>query len=179
MDEQLKKNGLRCVLTHTQPNRIAENPVQVAKEHQVFGCRYIGIGSAPDGMCSKEDVQRFVERFMPAAKALREQGALLMYHNHGAEFGKEQGVTFMEMMTDAFACDELGITLDTYWVQYGGLNPAKLIEKLGKRAMAIHFKDFGVEIQENSELTAYNTRCIAQSAAVVEHIAFYRAMKSE
>ena len=34
-------------------------------------------------------------------------------------------------------------------------------------------------IQENSELTAYNTRCIAQSAAVVEHIAFYRAMKSE
>ena len=35
-------------------------------------------------------------------------------------------------------------------MQYGGLNPAKLIEKLGKRAMAIHFKDFGVEIQERT-----------------------------
>lgn len=143
MDEQLKKNGLRCVLTHTQPNRIAENPVQVAKEHQVFGCRYIGIGSAPDGMCSKEDVQRFVERFMPAAKALREQGALLMYHNHGAEFGKEQGVTFMEMMTDAFACDELGITLDTYWVQYAGGDPCRWLDRLSGRVPCIHLKDMG------------------------------------
>lgn len=35
------------------------------------------------------------------------------------------------------------------------------------------------QIKENSELTAYNTRCAAQSLSVMEHIEFYRAMKYE
>ena len=34
-------------------------------------------------------------------------------------------------------------------------------------------------IQENTELTEYNTRCAAQSAAIMEHIAIYHALKYE
>ena len=34
-------------------------------------------------------------------------------------------------------------------------------------------------IQENTELTEYNTRCAAQSAAIMEHIAVYHALKYE
>lgn len=141
MDEQLRKNGLRCVITHFNPDKIAEDPVQTAQEHQVYGCRHVGIGSAPGGMFSKQDVERFTNRFLPAARAIRDQGALLMYHNHGMEFGRENGVTFLEMMADAFKKDELGFTLDTYWIQYAGGDSAEWLEALSGRVPCIHFKD--------------------------------------
>ena len=44
LDGELKKNGLRCVLTHTPGDRIAADPAQVAKDHDRFGCEYVGLG---------------------------------------------------------------------------------------------------------------------------------------
>lgn len=42
--EQLRANGLRCVLTHIPPERLEKEPETVAAEHTVFGCDYIGLG---------------------------------------------------------------------------------------------------------------------------------------
>ena len=36
----------------------------------------------------------------------------------------------------------MGFTLDTYWVQAGGGNPAEWIEKLSGRVPCIHLKDY-------------------------------------
>ena len=46
-----------------------------------------------------------------------------------------------------FGCsaDELGFTLDTYWVQYGGGNPAEWIERLSGRVPCIHLKDYAYD----------------------------------
>ena len=44
---ELDRTGLRCVLTHTDPGRIAAETDAVAAEHQAFGCTHIGIGSLP------------------------------------------------------------------------------------------------------------------------------------
>ena len=41
---QLDRTGLQCVLTHTPGDRIADQTEQVAREHDVFGCRYVGLG---------------------------------------------------------------------------------------------------------------------------------------
>lgn len=46
---ELDRTGLRCVLTHTDPGRIAAETDAVAAEHQAFGCTHIGIGSLPGG----------------------------------------------------------------------------------------------------------------------------------
>ena len=45
--EQLEKNGLCCVLTHTKPEKMLADPQKVAEEHSVFGCSYIGLGGMP------------------------------------------------------------------------------------------------------------------------------------
>ena len=42
---ELKKNGLKCVITHTPPAKLLTDPVQVAKDHDVFDCQYVGLGS--------------------------------------------------------------------------------------------------------------------------------------
>ena len=48
--EKLSKYGLSCVLTHTAMDKMKADPVGVCRDHSVFGCNYIGIGSIPGAM---------------------------------------------------------------------------------------------------------------------------------
>ena len=65
-----------------------------------------------------------------------------MYHNHAAEFQKENGILILDRMANDFAPDEMGFTLDTYWIQVGGGDPAQWIEKFSGRVLCIHLKDY-------------------------------------
>ena len=42
--------------------------------------------------------------------------------------------------------------LDTYWASYAGIDPCGLIQRLGKRASMIHFKDLAVDINSKVEI---------------------------
>jgi sugar phosphate isomerase/epimerase len=52
------------------------------------------------------------------------------------------GKTIMDHIAEMFPADELGFTVDTFWVQAGGSDPALWIEKLAGRVPCIHLKDF-------------------------------------
>lgn len=142
LKEQLEATGLRCVITHSDPGRIRTDAGRVAEEQAVFGCRYIGIGCMPGGLDHPEDYDRFAEGYQEAAGEIAARGALLMYHNHHMEFMKApDGRLYIEKLAEAFAPGTLGFTLDTYWVQYGGGDPAQWLEKLSGRVPCIHLKD--------------------------------------
>ena len=40
-------NGLEIALTHSDPNRILYDTEALIKEHDIMGCRYIGLGMMP------------------------------------------------------------------------------------------------------------------------------------
>ena len=44
LKKELDRNGLQCVLTHTPAPRILGETQKVCEEHDVFDCRYIGLG---------------------------------------------------------------------------------------------------------------------------------------
>ena len=142
LKEQLEKNGLQCVLTHTPADRLTGDTAQVIRDHDVFGCDYVGLGYYP---MRGEDVpgllKAFCETYAPVAKALKAGGKYFMYHNHDQEFQKIGGLTLLEHMAGAFPADEMGFTLDTYWVQVGGGDPAQWLERLAGRIPCIHLKD--------------------------------------
>ena len=140
--DRLKETGLACVITHTNQDRIADETQKVIADHDVFGCDYIGVGSMPGGLRNPGDYESFVERFRPAGAAIAAAGRRLMYHNHHFEFMKApDGKLYLEKLTEDFAPEELGFTLDTYWVQYGGGDPAAWLERLSGRVPCIHLKD--------------------------------------
>lgn len=148
--EQLKKYNLKCVLTHTPLTQLAADPAKVAADHSIFDCKCVGLGSMPNlfknETISNEDmVQQFITKIAPIAKTLQEHNKYFMYHNHHFEFTKmKNGDTIFDTLLKNFPADQMGFTLDTYWVQYGGLNPAKLIRRLKGRIPCIHFKDYQV-----------------------------------
>lgn len=141
--QQLKETGLRCVLTHIPADRLANAPARVAAEHDVFGCDYVGLGwYAFDQSKADASYEHFIRTYVPAAKALRQGGKLLMYHNHDQEFKRLDGKTVLEKLAEDVPAQLMGFTLDTYWVQAGGGDPAQWLERLNGRIPCIHLKDF-------------------------------------
>ncbi len=143
LKENLDKNGLRCVLTHTPVPRLTGETEQVIREHAVFGCRHIGLGFwAFDPERDNMTWDRWMELFPPVAKKIAEAGMLFMYHNHDREFIRQDGKVILERLAEALPPEQLGFTLDTFWVQAGGGDPAQWLERLAGRIPCIHLKDY-------------------------------------
>lgn len=138
-------NGLKIVLTHTNPDRMLEDTLGVIKDHDVMGCRYIGVGMMPERYRSAEGVHRFVQDYLPAARLMAEHGKLLMYHNHHIEWAKvDEKRNMMDVLLEGFPQEVMGITLDTYWVQAAGADIGDTIEAMKDRIPCVHFKDMAV-----------------------------------
>ena len=142
LKEQLDKNDLKCVITHTPAARLQNETVAVCDEHKIFGAGCVGLGMHTIKGDLEEEYAKFVSLYKPVAKTIKEQGLYFMYHNHDQEFQKIGGKTILEKMAEDFAPDEMGFTLDTFWVQAGGASPLEWVEKLKGRLPCIHLKDF-------------------------------------
>ncbi len=143
LKEQLDKNGLQCVLTHIPVPRLTGETEKVIADHHVFGCEHIGLGWYPfNEEKENETYAHFMKTFPPVAKAIREGGRYFMYHNHDQEFKRIGGEAVLERLAREIPAEIMGFTLDTFWVQAGGADPAQWLEKLSGRVPVIHLKDY-------------------------------------
>lgn len=143
---QLDMNSLRCVLTHTPAVRLTTDAAQVAADHDVFSCPCVGLGwYAFDEAKEDTSYDHFVRTYRAVAQTLGANGKYFMYHNHDQEFKRHpdgSGQIILERLMQDIPADTMGFTLDTYWVQAGGGDPAQWLEKLSGRIPCIHLKDF-------------------------------------
>ena len=143
LKQQLDRNGLTCVLTHTPVPRLTGELEQVIADHDTFGCGYIGLGWYPfDREKDPDCYAHFLETYRPIAQRIRDAGKLFMYHNHDQEFQRFGDKLVLEKLMEDMPADLMGFTLDTFWVQAGGGDPAEWLEKLAGRIPCIHLKDF-------------------------------------
>ncbi len=142
LKQELDKNGLKCVLTHIPVPRLTGELDQVIADHEVFGCDHIGLGWWAFDPEKNMSYEQWMEIFPPIARKIHEAGKLFMYHNHDQEFKKHNGKLILELLAEALSPEEMGFTLDTFWVQAGGGDPAQWLEKLAGRIPCIHLKDF-------------------------------------
>lgn len=147
---ELNKNGLSCPRTHTEPDMILENPDGICRIHSMLGCRYIGIGCAPEALVSAEAYNSFCSRFLPVANRFKENGFTFAYHNHGMEFNRFEisgrPTNALLQMKEDFS--DTVFVLDTYWIQFAGANPAEWIARFSGRIPCMHFKDMSVSNNE-------------------------------
>ncbi len=156
LKEELKKNGLTCVLTHIPYDRLMNDTDKVIADHKIFGCKYIGLGGLPN-LWTKETEKfpvffdEFVTKAKPVAERIKNAGCYFMYHNHSQEYLNKarNGDHYMKFLSDSFLPDEMGFTLDTYWVKAGGYDPVDEINRLAGRLPCVHFKD--MKITETGE----------------------------
>jgi len=136
-------HNLEIIITHTHPDRIKNDTAALIKDHEIMNCNYIGIGAIPGSYGhTKQGFENFVKDFTPAATAIKKSGKKFMYHNHDFEFIKFDDKTALDYLSENLP--NTGFTLDTYWVQMGGGDPAFWIEKLAGKVDVIHVKDLSI-----------------------------------
>lgn len=136
-------NGLQIVLTHNPESDFLANIDGLIERHRLYECRYAGLGYLPDRYHSPDWLPRFAEDFSPAAEKLKAAGMKLMYHNHAFEFARmPDGKTMMDHLLDMLPEEIMGVTADTYWLQFGGMDVCAWLRDHARRLHCVHLKDY-------------------------------------
>lgn len=175
--DALAKHNLVCPITHIDPQKIMDDPLQVVKDHQVFGCTHIGIGGMPGEMRgSLEGYEQFRKTFLPIAQVFRDNGAKLMYHNHWFEFDKLDGKDVIQRILEDFPEDSLDFTLDLGWASFADQDVVNLINTLKGRLSCVHLKDYLDLTEEYSFAFHVYMRPIFEGK--LDYTAYINALKS-
>lgn len=136
MREVLDKYGLKVLTSHRSYDDFLKNIDEIIDYNKTLGCDLCGIG----GYFGEKN--KFFDTIGGVCDTLKSEGMYFGYHNHSFEFIKEDGVAFIDRLIEETDPEVFNFIADTYWIHVGGRNPAEFIKRLGKRAMAVHFKDY-------------------------------------
>jgi sugar phosphate isomerase/epimerase len=112
--------------------------------------KFLRIGILPfQALKSLNAVVDFAKEANDYAEQLKDHDIGLYYHNHHVEFAKLDGKYMLDIIADNSPA--MGLELDVHWVQRGGHDPVRTINKYADRAAMIHLKDYRVgEVPESA-----------------------------
>ncbi len=141
---------LPVVLTHVPMDRILNDTDALMAEHDKFGCKNIGLGMMPLAtILNKEELYKTVAELDAAGEKMKNNGFKFFYHHHHYEFFKHDGQTVFDYILEN--AKNINFTLDTYWLQFGGVDVCKTVDKLKGRIECVHLKDYMIVAKDNSE----------------------------
>ncbi len=143
--EELKRAGMVACAAHVALDRLVRDLDSVVAECREWGCEYVVVPSLPEEYRSEQGYRRFAAEAAELASRLRPSGLQLAYHNHSHELERFGQQTGLQTLFTAASPDALMAELDTYWLQYGGANPAAWIRRFKHRAPLVHLKDMAVD----------------------------------
>ncbi len=137
--------SLPITCTHSAFARIVDDTDALIKEHIIFGCPVIGLGSMPNEYRgSLEGIRGFLGDMKEPMKKIEAAGLTFAYHNHAFEFELDGDKPFYDIMIEE--APTMGFILDTYWVKFAGYDYLHYLRKLGsERISNVHFKDMDSE----------------------------------
>ncbi len=142
--EELARAGMNACALHAGLDRLTRDFDAVVEEGTRWRCEYVVVPSIPESYRSTDGYRRFAAEIAAVAIRLREHGLRLAYHNHAFELERYDGQTGLETIFASARPDALEAELDTYWLQFGGANPARWIRRFKGRVPLVHLKDMAI-----------------------------------
>jgi len=138
----LQELGLKVCGSHVSLQELINNIDSVIEYSLDIGNPYIICPFATYN--SKVDYEKMAETLNSLAIKCSAKGILFGYHNHGHEFQKFQGEYGLDILYKKTDAKLVKAEIDTYWVQYAGLDSAEYIKKHAGRCDLIHIKDMEI-----------------------------------
>ncbi len=148
--------GLKVCSSHVGIDRILQEPHAVVDEQSVLNAIQCNCSWPGSETLDINGITKTAEKIADAAETLKKNGLSLGYHNHGIEFAKCDGKTWLEIIMEN-SRGLLTAQIDTYWVQFGGGDPAYWIRKYSNKLNSIHFKDMGMSQDNKQAMVAVGT----------------------
>ena len=137
-------------LTHVPMDRIINETDKLMEEHSLFGCKNIGLGMMPfEVVADEKQFKETVALLNEAGKRMSEKGFKFFYHHHHSEFFKHNGQTAFDYMVEN--APYINFTVDTYWLQFGGVDVKDTLRKLKGRIECAHLKDYQIVYTEGGQ----------------------------
>ncbi len=122
---------------------LKDNFDKVVDDSKRLDAKLLRIGMLPfTAMKSIGAVIDFAKQASDYAERLQEQGLGLYYHNHHIEFAKFDGKYMLDIIAENSPA--MGMEIDVHWVQRGGLDPVRTLEKYAGRTAMVHLKDYRI-----------------------------------
>lgn len=122
---------------------LADNFDKIVDDAKRLDSSLLRIGMLPFGaMKSLDSVIEFAKQANGYAERLQEQGISLYYHNHHIEFAKFDGKYMLDIIAENSPA--MGMEIDVHWVQRGGLDPVRTLEKYAGKTAMVHLKDYRI-----------------------------------
>ena len=116
---------------------------KVVDDARRLDTKLLRIGMLPfPAMKSIHALVDFAKQANEYAERLQEQGISLYYHNHHVEFAKFDGKYMLDVIAENSPA--MGMEIDVHWVQRGGLDPVRTLEKYAGRTAMVHLKDYRI-----------------------------------
>ncbi|MFP3463002.1 sugar phosphate isomerase/epimerase [Arthrobacter globiformis] len=116
---------------------------KIVDDARTLDSNLLRIGMLPfPAMKSLDAVVDFAREANDYAERLQEHGISLYYHNHHIEFAKFDGKYMLDIIAENSPA--MGMEVDVHWVQRGGLDPVRTLEKYAGRTAMVHLKDYRI-----------------------------------
>lgn len=141
----LDGEGVVCCASHEPEEQLFREPEKVVERLQTLRCGIAVLAWPGDRRFDDaRAVGELAAQLNRAGAWLAKAGFRLAYHHHHMELvrlGHETALEFLFGQTDP---RRVAVELDTYWLQYGGANPAVWCRKMAGRLVVLHLKDYAV-----------------------------------
>ncbi len=141
MKSLLADTGLLAAGAHVGLELLEAEFERLAEYHLAIGCTNLVVPGPFAGFSYDATAWNDLGRRLgDLADRCEPMGLRLGYHNHAREFDMMDDRNAHELMF-ARAGEKLAAEVDTYWVQFAGLDPVSVINRMSGRMPLVHLKD--------------------------------------
>ena len=139
---ELDKRGLVPISAHFPYEKYRDDVESIATEAKALGLKYAGCAWIPhEGDFTEKTCREAIAVFNKAGEALARHGLKFFYHSHGYEFQPHGQGTLLDLLITETNPKYVSYEMDIFWIVHPGQDPAKLLDKYGKRWELMHLKD--------------------------------------
>lgn len=142
--------GMQLVATHCRyfTKNDAQKMVEASK---AAGIEYLIIPSLPNELKASVDTYKQVaQNLNEVGEVFKSAGVKFGYHNHGFEFEEKSGQIPMEILISETEKELVTFEADLFWVNKGGYDPVKLVNKFPGRIGLYHIKDSTADLDQTT-----------------------------
>jgi len=153
MKALLDELGLKPAGSHVSLHLLEHELDDVMDYSVEIGNPYIVCPSLPqDRRHDEASLRATAESLNRIGAACKERGLQFCYHNHDFEFQTFEGKYAFDILYEATDPELVRAEVDTYWVQFAGLDPAELIRRYSERVTLVHLKDMDPQDRSYAEV---------------------------
>ena len=122
---------------------LVDSYAKIVSDAQALGTSRLRIGMMPlPAMASHQALLAFCREAEDIAVRLADEGITLYYHNHHLEFAKRGGSTILDIIRAE--APTMRLEIDVHWVQRGGRDPVRTLQKYAGLVDLVHLKDYRI-----------------------------------